>query len=73
MDQIMIEMKAERLLKAFEVAEILNISRAFAYQLMQQGSIPTVAIRGARRVRPADLRAFIENNIQPQAGEMYFR
>jgi excisionase family DNA binding protein len=32
------------LLKAVEVAEILSISRAYAYRLMQQGEIRTVAI-----------------------------
>jgi len=52
-----------RLLRAVEVAQILNISRAFAYRLMQQGKIRTVAIDRARRVRPEDLRSFIEENI----------
>lgn len=56
----------ERLLRAVEVAEILSISRAFAYQLMQQGKIRTVTIERARRVRPEDLRIFIEKNISPQ-------
>jgi excisionase family DNA binding protein len=54
-----------RLLKATEVAKILNISRALAYQLMQQRRIDTVHIRGACRVRPADLKKFIEENITP--------
>ena len=56
----------ERLLTAVEVASVLNISRAFAYQLMQRGKIRTVCIEGARRVRPEDLRSFIENSLQPQ-------
>ena len=54
-----------RLLKATEVAKILNISRALAYQLMKQRRICTVHIRGACRVRPADLQKFIEENITP--------
>ena len=54
-----------RLLRAVEVAQILNISRAFAYRLMQQGKIRTVAIDRARRVRPEDLHSFIEENILP--------
>ena len=54
-----------RLLRAVEVAQILNISRAFAYRLMQQGKIRTVAIDRARRVRPEDLHTFIEENILP--------
>jgi len=55
----------ERLLKAVEVAEILNISRAFAYQLMKRGKIRTVTIEGARRVRPEDLNRFIEQSLEP--------
>ncbi len=55
----------EKLLRASEVAEILNISKAFAYQLMQHGKIRTVVIQAARRVRPEDLRRFIEENLNP--------
>ena len=62
----------ERLLNAVEVAKVLNISRAFAYQLMRQGKIRTVFISGARRVRPEDLRAFIQASLQPQT-QMGFR
>lgn len=60
----------EKLLKAFEVAEILNISPAFAYRLMQKGRIRTVAIEGARRVRPEDLRLYIENCLTPPMHEL---
>lgn len=52
-----------RLLKAMEVAQILNVSKAFVYQLMQRGVIPTVKIQGAKRVRQEDLFRFIENSI----------
>jgi len=52
-----------KLLKANDVAQILNISKAFAYQLMQIGDIPTVKIRGARRVRPEDLDRYVQENI----------
>ena len=51
-----------KLLKAVQVAEILNVSRAFAYQLMQKGVIPTVKILGARRVCPEDLNRYIQQN-----------
>lgn len=60
--QISIESK---LLRAAEVAQILNVSRAFAYRLMQQGKIRTVAIAKSRRVRPADLQDFIDKNLSP--------
>lgn len=53
----------EHLLKATEVADILNVSRAFAYKLMQLGEIPTVKIQGSRRVRQEDLARFIQDNI----------
>ncbi|MFO7942998.1 MAG: helix-turn-helix domain-containing protein [Anaerolineales bacterium] len=51
------------LLKASEVAESLNISKAFAYKLMNQGTIPSVQIGYAKRVRPQDLHEFIRNNL----------
>ncbi len=50
------------LLKAREVAEILKISRAMAYNLMLRGEIPTVRIGKCRRVRPEDLVKYIESN-----------
>ena len=58
---------SEKLLKAMQVADILNVSRAFAYQLMQKGLIPTVKILGARRVRHEDLLRFIHENISNKA------
>ena len=50
------------LLKGNDVARMLNISRAFAYQLMRQGEIPTVRIGNAVRVRKEDLLAYIDHN-----------
>jgi excisionase family DNA binding protein len=55
----------EKLLKATDVAKILNISRALAYQMMKRGEIRSVTIRTAVRVRPEDLQAFIQNNLTP--------
>lgn len=52
-----------KLLKAIDVARILNVSKAFAYQLMRKGVIPTVKILGARRVRLEDLHRFIQEHI----------
>jgi excisionase family DNA binding protein len=51
------------LIKATDVATILNISRAMAYRLMQQGAIRTVCIGTARRVRSEDLQSYIEDNL----------
>ena len=55
-----------RLLKATEIAEILNISRAFAYRLMQTRDIPTVRIGNARRVRLVDLHNYINDKLIPE-------
>ena len=57
------EINQNRLLNAIQVAEILNVSRAMAYRLMQTNEIPTVCIRKARRVRPVDLQNYIKGNM----------
>jgi excisionase family DNA binding protein len=51
------------LLKANDVAKVLNISKTLAYSLMRKGEIRTVKIRGVRRVREKDLDKFIENSL----------
>jgi excisionase family DNA binding protein len=55
-------LRVNTLLKATEVAEILKVSRAMAYNLMLRGEIPTVRIGKCRRVRPEDLSKYIESN-----------
>jgi excisionase family DNA binding protein len=52
----------KRLLKATEVAELLQVSRAHAYNLMRRGEIPSVRMGGAVRVRRSDLDEFIEQS-----------
>ncbi len=59
------ELSSKKLLRAIEVAEILDISRAMAYRLMQQGDIPTIRISGSRRVRVGDLEKYISDNVYP--------
>ncbi len=49
------------LLTANEVAEILSISRAYAYELMQDGTLPTIKYRNVVRVPAAKLLLLIEN------------
>ena len=49
-----------RLLKADEVANILNISRSLTYRLFQEGKIPTIKINKTIRVRPNDLTIYIQ-------------
>lgn len=55
----------DQFLKIVEVAEILNISRAFAYKLIQQGNLRYVKIEGTLRVRMSDLTGFIKRNLSP--------
>ncbi len=59
------------LLKATEVAKILNISLPMAYRLIQIGKIRAVQIGKGRRVRPQDLRHYIESNLtsEPEGNE----
>ena len=54
---------SQKLLKAIEVAEILNISKSMAYRLMQTQVLPTVSIGKAKRVRPQDLDTYIQQNL----------
>ena len=58
-----------KLLKAKEVAEILNISRSMSYRIIQRGEIRSVNIGSARRVRPTDLAEYINSNLTPSNQE----
>ena len=51
--------QVETLLKATDIAKILNISRALAYRLLQKGDIPVIRIKNAVRVKPSDLESYI--------------
>ena len=55
--------KERRLLKAEDIASILNISLGFAYQLMKRGAVPTVRLGRAVRVRPSDLEDYMQSRI----------
>jgi excisionase family DNA binding protein len=55
-------LKTDELLKASEVASILNISRAQAYILMK-GTIPSIKFGKTVRVRKSDLENFIAHNM----------
>lgn len=61
-----------RLLKSDEVAQILKISRAMAYKLMQRGEIPSIKIGSAVRIRVEDLEKYVEQKVAqnvPFSGE----
>lgn len=57
-----INLESKRLLKAREVAEILQVSRSMAYRMMQRGEIPTVRVGSAVRVRGSDLEEYIKKS-----------
>jgi excisionase family DNA binding protein len=50
----------ERLLKPADVAEILQVSKAYAYVLMNRGEIPLVRIGKIVRVWLEDLERYIK-------------
>ena len=52
-----------QLLKVSEVVEVLNLSKALVYRMIQDGELRAVRFRGAIRVRQEDLDAFIEAHV----------
>ena len=56
--------KSEKLLTAPEIAIVLNISKAKAYQLIQRGEIPAVQFDRTTRVRRQDLDEFIRRHVK---------
>ena len=53
----------QMLFTADDVARILNVSRSFAYKMMQDGTLPVVRLGRAVRVRPVDLNQFLETRV----------
>ena len=51
------------LLTAQDIAQMMQISKSMAYQLMQRGNIKTVKFGRSVRVRPIDLDHFIKAGI----------
>ncbi len=45
-----------------EVAELLHVSRSYAYKLLDKGKLPYIQIGKLRRVHPDDLQIFIKEN-----------
>jgi excisionase family DNA binding protein len=58
-----------QLLKAVDVARILNISKAMTYRLIQLGEIPAVRINHAVRVLHSDLQEYIANHRKDSISE----
>ena len=51
-----------KLLKAEQVAEILNISKAFVYQLIETGELPSIRLGRSVRVHPNVLEEMIQKS-----------
>ena len=52
-----------RLLKGDDLADLLQVSRSYAYTLLRRGDIPSVRLGRAVRVRPEDVEDFIQQNV----------
>lgn len=50
----------EQLLRAAKVAELLDVSERYVYQLASQGSIPCVKVGRSVRFRPTDIEAWLD-------------
>jgi excisionase family DNA binding protein len=48
------------LLKASDVAQMLNVSRSLVYRLLQEGQIPAIRINNTVRIKLQDLEIFID-------------
>ena len=55
-------------LKVPEVAEMLQIARSRAYELVGNGEIPSVRIGRSLRVSRKDLERWLEGRRHPEAG-----
>ena len=54
-------MNEKLLYRIGEVAHYLSLSRSRTYELVRAGRIPSVRIDGVRRVRGADVVAYVES------------
>ena len=54
--------KSGKTTKVKEVADILQVSRSLAYQMMRRGDIPTIQLNRAVRVQRSDLEEFIKQS-----------
>ena len=57
------------LLRIPEAAAQLGISRAKLYELIADGSLPSVRLGGCRRIRASDLDDFVEALASAQVAE----
>lgn len=57
-----------KLLTVNEVAELLRVSKAMAYKLLDQGDIASVLVgKRTRRVKPEDLESYVNRGRKVEA------
>jgi len=56
--------ESDGILKASDVAQILRISKALAYRMIQQGEIPAIQFGRTTRVKRQDLEEFIRTHVK---------
>lgn len=55
---------SEPLLTVRDAAKILKVSNRTVHQLIADGQLPSVKLVRSRRIRPEDLREFIDSRLQ---------
>ena len=63
----------KKLLNADDVAELLQISKSHAYQLMRSGGMTTMRLGRSVRVTEEDLQAYLNSTRQEPARPWYER
>jgi excisionase family DNA binding protein len=61
--------KTKLLLKVTEAAELLSIARSKAYQMVQDGQLPSVRIGTSLRVPAAELNDYVAKLIRENAAQ----
>ena len=59
-----------KLLKSDEIAQLLGVSKSFAYKLIRLGILPSIRMGRSVRVRQEDLDQFIVTNIRGSISEI---
>jgi excisionase family DNA binding protein len=52
----------QTLLTVADVASILRLSRVKVYELMKRDGLPTLKIKGARRIQPGKFKTWLEQH-----------
>ncbi len=60
---------SQRLLKAGEVAEVLNVKKPTVYSLTKSRDLPVIVIRGQFRYDPADVERYAASRKSPELAQ----